>query len=1004
MLQKYATNIILIMVVLIFILNIEKNVNGQCAQPSFGVAPVYPAGAEPRTVANGDFNRDGINDLIVLNQFSTASLLLGNANGSFQSPQTINLPGQHISSAVGDFNNDNKLDFLTTGNLILGNGDGTFGSPIQVSVANAFAVGEINNDGKLDIVFYTGNGISVILGNGDGTFTSPTFVNHFAVNITAIGIADINGDNKAEVITANTPFSNDPRNISVFLGTGTATLGTRTEYAIGASPLGLVIGDLNNDNKPDVVTGNGANISVLINNGSGGFNPFVNYTTPNSNNTSRYITTGDFNNDNFLDLVVVSNSFAGSDRGVVLVFQNNGNGTFNTPAIYQTGYGPTWAITKDYNNDGKLDVAVLNYGNNQTGAITGVGLLFGKGDGGFVGVTAFYPGSGKLVKGDFNNDNKLDLAVYYNNSPTRLAIRLGDGLGSFGPPIDFDSALPGFVNKLYAADLNRDGNQDIVATTQSQHLVLVYLGNGNATFGARTSYTAGDNPYTAAIADYNRDGFPDIAAVNSGTTHTISIFFGNGNGSFSQATNIPTTVFASQIVTDDFNRDGIADLIISGTNSGIGILLGNGSGGFSGPTFFPIGTSPQELAVGDFNKDGIKDLAINTAGKVAVLYGVGNGTFNGLATYTIGSSSFDIAVTDFNSDGYLDIAVPNFTLPSVTILPGTSNGTFGTALAFYTVGTPYEIQIGDFNGDRSPDIVMNESLAFYFSLLTNTCPAPLKSPFDFDGDGKSDFSIFRPSGGEWWYQQSSDNNAKAFTFGTNTDKIVPADYDGDGKTDVAFFRPSTGEWFVLRSSNLTFFAAPFGASGDMPAPADFDGDSKADLALFRPSQATWYILKSTGGVQITPFGANGDVPQVADYDGDGKADIGIYRPAGGSGVGEWWILRSTAGLFATPFGSATDKPVAGDYTGDGKADVAFFRPTTSEWYVLRSENLAYFAAPFGAAGDIPSAGDYDGDGKTDLAVFRPSSATWFVLKSGGGILIQQFGATGDIPVPAAFVP
>jgi photosystem II stability/assembly factor-like uncharacterized protein len=276
---------------------------------------------------------------------------------------------------------------------------------------------------------------------------------------------------------------------------------------------------------------------------------------------------------------------------------------------------------------------------------------------------------------------------------------------------------------------------------------------------------------------------------------------------------------------------------------------------------------------------------------------------------------------------------------------------------------------------------------------------------DFDGDSKTDLSIFRPSNGQWWYQQSSDNMVKALTFGSSTDRITPGDYDGDGKSDVAFWRPSTGEWFVLRSSNLTFFAAPFGTNGDTPTPADFDGDTRTDLAVYRSSQATWYILKSSGGIQTVPFGLATDIPQPADYDGDGKADVCIFRPTGGSGGGEWWMLRSSNNtVFATPFGSASDKPVPGDYTGDGKADIAFYRPTTSGWYVLRSENLTFYAAPFGTNGDIPVTGDYDGDGKYDLAVFRPSSVTWFVLKSTGGTQIQSFGTTGDKPVPSAFVP
>jgi hypothetical protein len=113
--------------------------------------------------------------------------------------------------------------------------------------------------------------------------------------------------------------------------------------------------------------------------------------------------------------------------------------------------------------------------------------------------------------------------------------------------------------------------------------------------------------------------------------------------------------------------------------------------------------------------------------------------------------------------------------------------------------------------------------------------------FDYDGDGKADISIFRPSNGQWWYQQSQDNTVRASQFGALNDKPVPADYDGDGKTDFAVFRASTGEWFILRSSNSTFFSVPFGISTDTPAPGDFDGDGKADFAVFRGSEGVWYI-------------------------------------------------------------------------------------------------------------------------------------------------------------------
>jgi hypothetical protein len=280
-----------------------------------------------------------------------------------------------------------------------------------------------------------------------------------------------------------------------------------------------------------------------------------------------------------------------------------------------------------------------------------------------------------------------------------------------------------------------------------------------------------------------------------------------------------------------------------------------------------------------------------------------------------------------------------------------------------------------------------------------------RSPYDFDGDGKTDIGIFRPaaSGGEWWINRSGDGQTFALQFGASTDKIAPADYTGDGKADIAFFRPSSGEWYVLRSEDFSFFALPFGTNGDVPVPADYDADGKADFAVFRPSNSTWYISQSSGApTRIEQFGAAGDVPVASDYDGDGKADVGIFRPAV-TGA-EWWINRSTAGLLAIQFGASTDKAVQGDYTGDGKTDIAIWKPSSGEWFIVRSEDSSFYGFPFGASGDVIAPGDYDGDGKFDPTVFRPSSATWFIARTTAGTQIVQFGTNGDQPVANAFVP
>lgn len=274
---------------------------------------------------------------------------------------------------------------------------------------------------------------------------------------------------------------------------------------------------------------------------------------------------------------------------------------------------------------------------------------------------------------------------------------------------------------------------------------------------------------------------------------------------------------------------------------------------------------------------------------------------------------------------------------------------------------------------------------------------PSKEVADFDGDGKSDIGVFRPSTGAWYIQQSLAGFI-AVGFGVNGDRIAPADYDGDGRTDIAVFRPSTGMWYIQRSQ-LGFLAFGFGANGDLPASGDFDGDGKADIAVFRPSTGAWYIQRSSLGFLGLSFGANGDVPVVADYDGDGKSDVAVYRQSNGG----WYIQRSQLGFAAYAFGTPGDKPAPGDFDGDGKADITVFRPANGTWYVQRSQ-LGFLAFGFGANGDKPAPGDYDGDNKSDYAIFRPSTGSWYIQRSLLGFYGQGFGANGDTPVAGAYVP
>jgi hypothetical protein len=669
--------------------------------PATFLEPRHFGSGTAQAIAIGDFNRDGAQDAATVGPELT--IYLGDGHGSFTAMPAIGISGFAIVTA--DFNGDGAPDLAVAGAsgllVLLGNGDGTFRAPVPYpAVLSGLATGDFNGDGIADIAAVGNQQVQVFFGSASGALQAGPITSSVCTASPSASLsADFNGDGKVDLATTCA------YEVNVLFGHGDGTFAKPIQYKVAEFSVSALVGaDFNGDGALDLACAGGTEVSVLLNNGKGKFTVSAPIKFRQTLNT---LAVADWNGDGIPDLLA-------GGTGIAAVLPGRGDGSFAYGQQYVLAYAANALAVADFNGDGVPDVASANGPATYTSAPPQppFTVMLGAGHGKFQSSRAFDAASvpNGIAVGDFNHDGNPDVAISnYSgvyDSPSTIAVLLGDGKGGLGIPASYPADKP---VAIAVGDVNSDGNPDLVFFGDNGGVVGTLPGNGDGTFAAAVyspcGCTAGLGT-SLVLADFNGDGKLDVAVTSGGG---VAILLGNGNGTF-QHPMFFGLVDPLAIAVADFNNDGHPDLLLSGTS--VDIILGNGDGTFGDPIL--VNDSGLYAGTGDFNSDGNADiaLALNDGYGVAIYLGHGNGTFTPAFTIDAAVNGGPFLVGDFNGDGIPALffsggAQPTETDGLSTILLGLGDGNFTIEKQQYLIFATYEFlnfATGDFNRDGKLDV------------------------------------------------------------------------------------------------------------------------------------------------------------------------------------------------------------------------------------------------------------------------------------------------------------
>ena len=1050
-----------------------------------------------------DVNEDGYIDIITLvPSQNKMSVFINDGDGTYTGPTNYTTANSFQVEAK-DVDQDGSIDLVTSNNnaymmsvfINNGSGSGTFASKVDYANGSSWngkglTTGDIDNDGDEDVLIDVIIGgsvdsIQVFTNDGDGTFTIGGGIST-TDQFEQLKMADIDGDEDLDLIgispgleqlwswtndgsgnfSANTSSSVAASALSFtlanFNGNGpidavttgqaddqytvvtedgtflNAFWGTPTDVAAGDGPTGIASGDLDGDGDIDVVISNAydQDLSILINNGSASFTE-SNYST--SGNYANYISLADVDNDGDLDIItsnndgtvsVIRNYPGGSvasispahgatdisaSANIAIKFDEGMNSSTLTASTVQVfgslsglhggSYNYTSGdstLTIDPTDDfltGELVTVIVSTGAENT---VGTPMEFGSstnfvvaaGEGEIFGTAANYTAGNEtnaVVAADVDGDGESDLVVV-NTSADSIAVLIGAGDGSFASPVNYYAGDA--PSDVAAGDLDGDGDLDLIVSTTTDNVLSRFLNNGDGTFAARTTYASSSSPASISLGDIDNDGDLDVFYSASTVMYTQ---LNNGSGVFSSESvwGTNSTVVAPPV---DLNGDGLVDYVgVNGNSLNFVLNDGDGTYTYGSSSLSGFGSVAGGVVTGDFDGDGDIDIVssykVNSLdGYIAFSENDGTGSMAGAVSYTLTSNGNDnpggLTALDIDGDGDLDIAVVNTDFDQVVVFLNDGNGVF-TSDATYTTGdSPEQVSSADMNGDGIMDLAVANSVDDNVSVLLGGKALAISSVSpdenDIDISVSSDITItFNQS-----VQSGTVTTSTVIAVGSVSGAIAGAvTYDGGSNT--ATLNPTDN---FIAGEMVTVFVTT-GVS------------NAAGSSLSSAYQYSFTVEATSGEVFLSPTDIDitssiSDLKFV-DFDNDGDADV-VTSEGGGLGV---YLNDGSGGYTFSDTTSSTNtqtkKIAIADFDQDGYADAVATINSQAGYFiqVFINDQAGSFDVPVGysystnyAAGIY--AADINLDGYPDIVATRYNAdAIHVLLNDGDGTFTAQSAVT-----------